>query len=127
MNRMKNLKVSYKVVSIESAKNSNALYLSNKTYPDKVRVYTIGNSNLVFSKEICSGPHVTSTNEIGEFKIIKQASAGSGVWRIYDVIIEGVSIVSNYRGQFNSIMSKESFEGLMKRLREKGEDIIDVN
>lgn len=48
-----------------------------------------------------------------------------GVWRIYDVIIEGVSMVSNYRSQFNSIIAKESFAGLMKKLSEKEEEIPD--
>jgi len=49
-----------------------------------------------------------------------------GSWRVYDVIIEGVSIVSNYRGQFNSIMSKGSFEELMEQLLEKSDSITDV-
>ena len=48
-----------------------------------------------------------------------------GTWKIYDVIIEGVSMVSNYRSQFNSIISKESFAGLMKKLTEKEEEIPD--
>lgn len=48
-------------------------------------------------------------------------------WKIYDVIIEGVSIVSNYRGQFNSIMSKGSFEELMEKLLKKSEEIDDID
>ena len=51
----------------------------------------------------------------------------NGKWKIYDIIIEGVSIISNYRGQFNSIIAKSSFEELMKKLREKSEDIADIN
>jgi len=49
----------------------------------------------------------------------------NGTWKIYDVIIEGVSMVSNYRSQFNSIIAKESFEGLMEKLAEKEKDIPD--
>lgn len=45
------------------------------------------------------------------------------LWRIYDIIIEGVSIVSNYRSQFNSIIAKSSFEELMVKLREKRAEI----
>ncbi len=40
-------------------------------------------------------------------------------WRIYDVVIEGVSLVSNYRSQFRNILSGGSFEDLMKKLSEK--------
>ena len=46
-----------------------------------------------------------------------------GSWKVYDVIIESVSIISNYRSQFNSILSKESFEDLMEKLKEKEEEI----
>jgi len=40
-------------------------------------------------------------------------------WKIYDVIIEGVSMVSNYRSQFNSILTKSSFEELIQKMTEK--------
>jgi phospholipid transport system substrate-binding protein len=39
-------------------------------------------------------------------------------WKIYDVVIEGISLVGNYREQFASILSTESFESLLKRLRD---------
>ena len=42
-------------------------------------------------------------------------------WFIYDVSIEGVSLVNNYRTQFNSILLQSSYEDLVKRLREKAE------
>ena len=51
-------------------------------YPDIVTVYSIGN----ISKELCGGPHVTNTCEIGEFKIIKEESSSSGVRRIKAII-----------------------------------------
>jgi phospholipid transport system substrate-binding protein len=40
-------------------------------------------------------------------------------WQAYDVLIEGVSLVSNYRTQFHAIISRSSYEGLVKRLAEK--------
>jgi phospholipid transport system substrate-binding protein len=49
-----------------------------------------------------------------------------GTWKIYDVIVEGVSLISNYRSQFNSIISKESFAGLMEKLTEKEAEIPDL-
>ena len=51
-------------------------------YPDTVSVYSIGS----FSKEICTGPHVKNTGEIGKFKIIKEESSAAGVRRIKAVI-----------------------------------------
>jgi phospholipid transport system substrate-binding protein len=39
-------------------------------------------------------------------------------WRVYDVVIEGVSLVNNYRSQFAGILQKSSFEELSKKLRE---------
>ncbi len=44
-------------------------------------------------------------------------------WKIYDVTIEGVSVLTNYRTQFNSILSKSSFEELMQKLREREMEI----
>jgi len=43
----------------------------------------------------------------------------SGRWAVYDVIIEGVSLVSNYRTQFNKIIQTESYDALVQRLRAK--------
>ena len=51
-------------------------------YPEKVTVYSINN----FSKEICAGPHVKRTSELGHFKIIKEESSGAGVRRIRAIL-----------------------------------------
>ncbi len=51
-------------------------------YPKIVSVYTIGN----FSKEICTGPHVKNTKEIGKFKIVKEQSSSAGVRRIKGIV-----------------------------------------
>lgn len=47
-------------------------------------------------------------------------------WKVYDVVIEGISLVSNYREQFASVLNGESFESLLKRLREKAESTREV-
>ena len=57
-------------------------------YPDVVTVYEIGNEDNIVSRELCGGPHVNNTKEIGHFKIVKEESSGSGVRRI-KAIIEG--------------------------------------
>jgi len=52
-------------------------------YPEKVSVYTIGKD---YSKEICMGPHVANTNELGKFRIKKEESSSAGVRRIKAVL-----------------------------------------
>ena len=51
-------------------------------YPDVVTVYFVGD----VSKEICMGPHVKSTSEIGTFKIVKEEASSAGVRRIKAII-----------------------------------------
>jgi phospholipid transport system substrate-binding protein len=45
-----------------------------------------------------------------------------GEWKIYDVVVEDISIVANYRSQFSRILTTGSFDELLKRLREKKSD-----
>jgi len=65
--------------------HSGALGFFKETYPKKVSVYTIGNDieDNWFSKELCGGPHVKSTGEIGGIQIIKEQAVQSGIRRIY--------------------------------------------
>ena len=44
-----------------------------------------------------------------------------GQWKVYDVVVKGVSYVQNYRSQFDSILGKQSFDSLLRMLREKVE------
>lgn len=57
-----------------------------QNYPDIVKVYTVGDPDKPYSKELCRGPHVDNTNELGHFKIIKQENIGSGLRRIKAVL-----------------------------------------
>jgi len=76
------LKVEKKEMNYSDAIESGALAFFKEKYPDKVTVYSITN----FSKEICAGPHVKKTSELGSFKIIKEKSIGAGIRRIRAVI-----------------------------------------
>ena len=78
----KDLKVTCEEMSYEDAKKSGAIGLFTDKYGDKVKVYTIGD----FSKEICGGPHVTHTGELGHFKIKKEESSSAGVRRIKAIL-----------------------------------------
>ena len=71
-----------KNIKFEAAKQEGALAFFGNKYPEIVSVYTCGD----FSKEICTGPHVSQTGVLGKFKIIKEESAGSGKRRIYAIL-----------------------------------------
>ncbi|MFH1838445.1 MAG: alanine--tRNA ligase-related protein [Candidatus Kuenenbacteria bacterium] len=83
-----NLEIKKEEMNLEDALKSNALAFFREKYPEKVTVYTILNSqtNEIFSKEICAGPHVNNINELGNFKIIKEESCGAGIRRIKAIL-----------------------------------------
>jgi len=85
-----NLEVVCEEMSLEEAKTQNAIGVFENKYGEKVKVYTIGNFSIkppeVFSKEICHGPHVKKTGELGHFKIIKEEASSSGVRRIKAIL-----------------------------------------
>jgi len=78
----KKLSVSKRVTTYDEAIKEGALAFFGERYPEKVNVYSIGS----FSKEICGGPHVKNTEELGKFKIIKESSAGAGIRRAYAIL-----------------------------------------
>ena len=78
------LEVKREEMKLDEAVKSGALSFFREKYPEVVSVYTIFNPKTgeVFSKEICAGPHVNRTSELGEFKVIKEESSSAGVRRI---------------------------------------------
>ncbi len=80
----RDLKVTCEEMPYEEAKASGAIGLFTDKYGDRVKVYTIGD----FSKEICGGPHVEHTGNMGKFKIKKEESSSSGIRRIKAVLIK---------------------------------------
>ncbi len=77
-----NLQVTVKEMSKEDAINSGAECMFIEKYPDTVTVYSIGS----ISQELCGGPHVKSTGELGKFKIKKEEASSAGVRRIKAVL-----------------------------------------
>jgi len=69
-------------MTVSEAKKLGAQGIFESKYGDKVHVYSIAN----FSKEICAGPHVSNTSELGTFKIKKEQSSSAGVRRIKAVL-----------------------------------------
>ena len=80
----KDLPVTCQEMTYDEAKAEGAIGLFTNKYGDRVKVYTIGD----FSKEICGGPHVHHTGELGRFKIKKEESSSSGIRRIKAVLIK---------------------------------------
>ena len=80
----RDLEVVCEEMTLEEAKKSGAMGLFENKYGDKVKVYTIGD----FSKEICGGPHVQRTGNMGKFKIKKEEASSAGVRRIKAVLIK---------------------------------------
>jgi len=81
------LKVTKEEMPLNKAISSGAQSEFGRKYPEVVSVYTISDDKgKVFSKEICTGPHVQNTKEIGKFKIIKEESSSSGVRRIKAIL-----------------------------------------
>jgi len=78
------LKVTREEVSLKVALKSGAMSEFGTKYPEKVSVYSVGD----YSKEICMGPHVKNTKELGKFKIKKEQSSAAGVRRIKAVLIK---------------------------------------
>ena len=72
------LPVKMEEMTLEEAKAAGATGAFESKYGERVKVYSINN----FSKEICGGPHVKHTGEIGKFKIIKEESSSAGIRRI---------------------------------------------
>jgi alanyl-tRNA synthetase len=78
----RDLPVSIDVMTLDQATGSGALAFFGEKYGEQVKVYTMGD----FSKEVCGGPHVNHTGELGKFKITKQEAVGQGVRRVRAVV-----------------------------------------
>lgn len=70
----------------KEALESGATGVFGHKYPEKVKVYSVGEGQACFSKEICAGPHIENTKELSEFKIIKEEASSSGVRRIKAIL-----------------------------------------
>ncbi len=78
----KDMPISMETMTLEEAKESGAIALFSGKYGEQVKVYSVGD----FSKEVCGGPHVEKTGELGKFRIKKEESSSAGVRRIRAVL-----------------------------------------
>ncbi len=82
----RDLKVSCEEIELGKAKEEGAMGVFESKYGEMVKVYTIGEGAEIFSREICGGPHVERTGQLGKFRIQKEESSGAGVRRIKAVL-----------------------------------------
>jgi len=83
---MQDLPVNCNEVSLEKAKEIGAMGIFESKYGDKVKVYSVGAPQCPYSCEICAGPHITHTGQLGHFKILKEEASSAGVRRIKAVV-----------------------------------------
>jgi len=99
------------------------------SYVDKIESY--GGEKITYTRENLDKDHaevftkvVTKKGE--EFSVNYILRSVGGEWKVYDVVIENISLVNNYRSQFNRILAKASFDELLRKLQAKAPDITGV-
>jgi phospholipid transport system substrate-binding protein len=96
------------------------------TYINRIEKYTGSNERAYYDSEKLDGEFALVKTHIlyqgnNNIQIDYRLHRDQGHWKVYDVVVEGVSFVDNYRGQFASILTNEPFDALLKRLRQKVE------
>ena len=100
--------------------------LIERSYVGKLELYS--GERIVYAGDAVEGDQATvrtklitkSTTEIPiDYRMLKEGDR----WRVYDVVIESVSLVGNYRSQFNRIVQQSGFDELMKKLKSKQDEL----
>lgn len=100
--------------------------LLERAYTDTIESYT--EEKIVYTGERLDDNHADVNSKIltrkgDEFSLNYKAHLIGGEWRVYDVIIENISMVNNFRSQFNRVIANASYEELIRRLKEKQSDV----
>ena len=99
--------------------------LLERSYVNKIESYT--DEQILYTDENIDNDYASVKTKIItkrnveipiEYRLLKKNNR----WGVYDVVIEGVSLVNNYRNQFNKIIRKDSYEELVKRMQQKQEE-----
>ncbi len=100
--------------------------LLENSYAGKIESYN--NEKIVYGKEIVEGEYAEVRSKVvtakrDEYSLDYRLLNKGGKWMVYDVVIEGVSLVANYRSQFNKIIQNQGYAELVKQLRAKSTEI----
>ena len=93
-----------------------------RIYSDKIDLY--GGEKVLFGREVMDGDFAQVDSTLirpkgEEIAVIYKLRRANGKWKVYDAVVENISIVNNYRSQFDRVISSSSYEELVKRLQEK--------
>ena len=100
--------------------------LLENSYAGKIESYN--NEKIVYIKENVEEGYAEVQSKVitasrDEFTLDYRLFKQNGKWMVYDVIIEGVSLVSNYRSQFNKIITNNGYDTLLKKLQSKNKEL----
>jgi len=103
--------------------------LLEKSYADQIESYN--GEKIVYGRENVSQDQADVDTKIvtkkgEEIAVIYKLRSAAGDWKVYDVVIENVSLVNNFRSQFNRILANASFAELLKKLQSKSVEIKPV-
>lgn len=96
--------------------------LLEKSYVDKIDSYN--GEKVLYTREKQDKDHAevdtkVITKQGEEFSVNYKLRSNGGEWKAYDVVIENISLVNNYRSQFNRVLTKSPFEELLRRMKER--------
>jgi phospholipid transport system substrate-binding protein len=96
--------------------------LLERAYTDTIESYT--DEKILYVGERLDGGYADVSSKIltskgEEFSLNYKTHFVAGEWRVYDVVVENMSMVNNYRSQFNRVIANDSYEELVRRLRDK--------
>ncbi len=101
--------------------------LLEDSYVSKVEAYT--NEKYSFIRETLDKDYAEVESKIAtkngdEISIGYRLRLADGEWKIYDVVVENISLVNNYRSQFNRIIANSSYEELIRKMKEKQVQVV---
>ena len=93
-----------------------------RIYSDKIDLY--GGERVLVGRETLEADFAQVETTIislkgEEIAVVYKLRRGNGQWKVYDAVVENISLINNYRSQFDRVISSASYEELIKRLREK--------
>jgi phospholipid transport system substrate-binding protein len=96
--------------------------LLEKTYADQIHLYN--GQKVVYTGENIDGNYAQVESRIIDknnqtYSVVYRLHNVDGKWKIYDVVAENISLVNNYRSQFNRVIAKSSFEELLRTMKEQ--------
>ena len=98
--------------------------LLEHAYADIIESYS--EDKIIYVGEKLDGNYADVASKVlasngAEYSLNYKAHLVNSEWRVYDVIAENISVVNNFRSQFNRVIAKSSYEELVRRLREKAD------